>query len=101
MDASQVRRIREDMERADARRLQPNFIESFFLEAFKRLGGTLKQRESRRFEISNVPAVIRSRDRLIGLGEPVLPRYERIAFEKSLIAPQGHHRLPIETKAEA
>ena len=89
MDASQVRRIREDMERADARRLQPNFIESFFLEAFKRLGGTLKQRESRRFEISNVPAVIRSRDRLIGLGEPVLPRYERIAFEKSLVAPQG------------
>ena len=26
---------------------------------------------------------------MIGLGEPVLPRYERIAFEKSLIAPQG------------
>ena len=29
------------------------------------------------------------RDRLIGIGEPVLPRYERIAFEKSLIAPSG------------
>ena len=26
---------------------------------------------------------------LIGIGEPVLPRYERIAFEKSLVAPQG------------
>ena len=25
----------------------------------------------------------------IGIGEPVLPRYERIAFEKPLIAPQG------------
>jgi superfamily II DNA or RNA helicase len=89
MDASQVRRIREDMERADARRLQPHFIESFFIEAFKRLGGTMKQRESRRFEISHVPAVVRGRDRLIGLGEPVLPRYERIAFEKSLVSPQG------------
>jgi hypothetical protein len=32
---------------------------------------------------------VRNRDRLIGIGEPVLPRYERIAFEKSLIAPQG------------
>jgi len=32
---------------------------------------------------------VRNRDRLIGLGEPVLPRYERIAFEKTLIAPQG------------
>ena len=32
-------RIREDMERAEARRLQPHYIESFFLEAFQRLGG--------------------------------------------------------------
>jgi hypothetical protein len=32
---------------------------------------------------------VRNRDRLIGIGEPVLPRYERIAFEKSLVAPQG------------
>ena len=40
MDASRVHRIREDMERAEARRLQPHYIESFFLEAFQRLGGT-------------------------------------------------------------
>ncbi len=39
MDASRVRRIREDMERAEARRLQPHYIESFFLEAFRGLGG--------------------------------------------------------------
>ena len=32
---------------------------------------------------------MRNRDRLIGVGEPVLPRYERIAFEKALVAPQG------------
>ncbi|WP_295590762.1 helicase-related protein, partial [uncultured Lamprocystis sp.] len=89
MDASGVRRIREDMERADARRLQPHYIESFFHEAFKRLGGTAKQREPRRYEISHVPAPVRNRDRLIGIGEPVLPRYERIAFEKALVAPQG------------
>lgn len=89
MDASRVHRIREDMERADARRLQPHYIESFFHEAFKRLGGTVKQREPRRYEITHVPAPVRHRDRLIGFGEPVLPRYERIAFEKSLVAPQG------------
>ena len=89
MDASRVQRIREDMERADARRLQPHYIESFFMEAFKDLGGSTRQREHRRYEVTNVPAPIRNRDRLIGLGEPVLPRYERIAFEKSLIAPQG------------
>lgn len=89
MDASRVYRIREDMERAEARRLQPHYIESFFLEAFRRLGGSARQRESRRYEVTHVPSVIRNRDRLIGIGEPVLPRYERIAFEKALINPQG------------
>ena len=89
MDVSRVHRIREDMERADARRLQPHYIESFFHEAFQRLGGATKQREPRRYEITHVPAPVRNRDRLIGTGEPVLPRYERIAFEKSLVAPQG------------
>jgi len=89
MDASRVFRIREEMERAEARRLQPHYIESFFLEAFSRLGGTLKQREPRRYEVTHVPGAIRGRDRLIGIGEPVLARYERIAFEKRLVAPQG------------
>ncbi|MGE3977570.1 MAG: DEAD/DEAH box helicase, partial [Nitrospira sp.] len=89
MDASRVYRIREDMERAEARRLQPHYIESFFLEAFQRLGGSPKQREARRYEITHVPAPVRNRDRLIGIGEPVLPRYERIAFEKALVAPPG------------
>src|SRR5207302_3611323 len=70
-------------------RLQPHYVESFFLEAFRQVGGTLRQRESRRYEVTHVPAPVRNRDRLIGVGEPVLPRYERIAFEKSLIAPQG------------
>jgi len=89
MDASRVNRIREDMERAEARRLQPHYIESFFLEAFRRLGGNVKQREPRRYEATHVPAPVRNRDRLIGVGESVLPRYERMAFEKSLVALAG------------
>jgi SNF2 family DNA or RNA helicase len=89
MDASRVYRIREEMERAEARRLQPHYIESFFQEAFRRLGGTAKQREARRFEVSHVPAPVRNRDRLLGIGEPVLPRYERITFEKALVSPAG------------
>ncbi|MCI0388103.1 MAG: SNF2-related protein [Acidobacteria bacterium] len=89
MDASRVFRIREEMERADARRLQPHYIESFFLEAFRRLSGAVKQREPRRYEVTHVPATVRNRDRQIGIGEAVLSRYERIAFEKSLISPHG------------
>ncbi len=89
MDATRIQRVREEMERAEARRLQPHYIESFFCEAFQRLGGTAKQREARRYQVTHVPALIRGRDRVIGVGEPVLPRYERIAFEKPLVAPRG------------
>jgi superfamily II DNA or RNA helicase len=89
MDASRVQRIREEMERAEARRLQPHYIESFFLAAFEQLGGTIRKREPHRFEITHVPAPVRNRDRMIGIGDAVLPRYERAVFEKSLIAPPG------------
>jgi SNF2 family DNA or RNA helicase len=89
MDAERLQRIREDMDRAEARRLQPHYVESFFLEAFRRLGGTVQQREPRRYEITHVPGAVRSRDRQIGTGDPVLDRYERITFEKQLVAPPG------------
>jgi Helicase conserved C-terminal domain len=89
MDVTRVHRICEEMERAAARRLQPHYIESFFMEAFRQLGGTVKQREARRYEITHVPAPVRNRDRLIGFGYPAQPRYERIAFEKDLVTPVG------------
>ena len=89
MDVSRVTSVRENMERAEARRLQPHYIEEFFREAFSQLGGKLSERESRRYQISHVPAPVRDRDRVIGFGEPVLRRYERIVFEKELISPQG------------
>ena len=89
MDVSSVQQVREDMERAEARRLQPHYIESFFKEAFSRLGGTLKKREPSRYQINTVPAIIRNRDRIIGRSEPVLTRYERIVFDKSLINQDG------------
>ena len=89
MDVTRVRQIREEMERADARRLQPHFIAAFFLEAFKLLGGTIHEREPNRYEIKHVPAVVRNRDREIGRGQAVLQRYERITFEKNLISIPG------------
>ena len=83
MDTHTVSVMREKMERMEARRLQPHFIEAFFKEAFKSLGGRMSARETGRYEITHVPATIRARDRLIGCGEPVLQRYERVCFEKS------------------
>ncbi len=89
MDVTKVRQIREDMQRAEARRLQPHFIASFFLEAFALLGGSIHQREPKRYEIKHVPAIIRNRDREIGRGDSVLARYERVTFEKDLITIAG------------
>ena len=89
IDTTSLNRIREEMERAEARRLQPHYISSFFREAFTLLGGRLQERESKRYQLTHVPAAIRNRDRVIGVGEPVLTQYERIAFEKDLLAIQG------------
>lgn len=89
MDASRVFKIREEMERAEARRLQPHFIASFFIESFKLFGGSVHEREPKRYEIKHVPNLIRARDALIGQNGRVLPRYERICFEKNLINVTG------------
>lgn len=62
MDIHVVNTIREDMERIEAHKLQPHFIESFFLEAFKSLGGKVRKRETGRYEITSVPYLVRNRD---------------------------------------
>lgn len=89
MDASRIAAVREQMERAEARRLQPHYVESFFLKAFRQLGGTIHEREPKRYQITHVPAAVRERDRQIGTYEPVLKQYGRVTFEKELIAPAG------------
>ena len=95
MDAAGVARVREEMERAEARRLQPHYVEAFFLEAFRRLGGSVHPREPRRYEITHAPAVLGRRDLQRSRREPVLHRYERVAFEKTLLAPPGKPRAAL------
>lgn len=87
MDTSEVARIKEDMERAEARKLQPHFIEGFFLQAFERLGGSIGRRpaEPGRYELKYVPAQIRDKARELNPGQPVARDYARITFDKNLI----------------
>lgn len=93
MTAASVAEIREQMERAQARKLQPHFIGSFFREAFTTLGGRISAREAGRFEILRVPSILKERDRLIGRSDPVLDRYARITFDKANIAGQPQAEL--------
>ncbi|WP_029406949.1 helicase-related protein [Thiomicrorhabdus sp. Milos-T2] len=82
--------VKEEMEKAEARKLQPYFIRAFFTEAFKTLGGEMRSRETGRFEVRHVPAAIRERDRVIGESRtPVLRKYERICFEKQNVRVTG------------
>ena len=91
--------VKEEMEKAEARRLQPHFVQAFFEEAFQRLGGRMHRREQGRFEITYVPAEIRERDRRITgrnprESEPVLTRYARVCFDRAAKEPAGDSRLP-------
>ncbi len=83
MDLARVTAIREEMERLEARKLQPHFIAAFFLEAFQRLGGKIARREKGRYEISFVPATLRNRVSYTGLGDAMLKSYERVCFDKA------------------
>jgi len=76
-----LEQLRREMDEAQARRLQPHYIERFFREAFGALGGRLAQRERGLFQIANVPLVLRGRPaRREHGGRPVVRAYERVAF---------------------
>ena len=62
---------------------------SWFLDAFRRLGGRISERERGRYEVLHVPSSIRARDRVVGRAAPVLSRYERIAFDRGLLTVDG------------
>jgi superfamily II DNA or RNA helicase len=83
LDPRTVTEIREKMERAEARRLQPHYIRGFFEKAFTRLGGQIRRRETGRYEITRVPGRLRDRDRATGGVIPISERYERICFDKA------------------
>ena len=90
MDERRLFAVKEEMEKAEARKLQPYFIRSFFSQAFQQLGGELRLREQGRYEITHVPANIRERDRQITGRDrrnldPVLRKYERVCFEKQYV----------------
>jgi hypothetical protein len=92
MNAERLFAVKEEMEKAEARRLQPFFVRSFFMKAFDALGGSIHPREAARFEITHVPASIRERDRVItGRNRrelaPVLKRYERVCFTREAVRP--------------
>lgn len=87
MNPERLFAIREEMEKAEARKLQPYYVRSYFLKAFEKVGGKIRSRESGRYEIRYVPQSVINRDKqLIGSDRidrnPVVDKYERVCFDK-------------------
>lgn len=82
--------IKEEMDKAEARKLQPCFVRTFFRAAFEKVGGQLRLKEQGRYEIPNVPLCIRENDRITGLSRnAIAKKYARICFEKNQIQGAG------------
>ncbi len=80
--------IRDELERARARKLQPGFVRSFFLAAFEKLDGRAARRETGRFQVAGVPASLRRWDEENRRGR-LLRNYERICFERDHVTVPG------------
>jgi SNF2 family DNA or RNA helicase len=76
--------VKEAMEKAEAKKLQPFYLRRFVVEALARYGAELKEREAGRYEIKHVPAQVRRRHAAEGGRRPVLERYERVTFDREL-----------------
>ena len=85
-DALRVAMLRRDLDRAGAQKLQPHAVGPFFVEALASLGGSVSAREPGRWEVAGVPREVRLGRRVVGRPPGIEERYERITFEKELIA---------------
>jgi SNF2 family DNA or RNA helicase len=84
-----VEEVRGRMEEARKRRLQPGYVQGFFLSAFQKLGGAVRDREPGRFRVPFVPQVVRDEARRHTRGVAIPDRYERICFDPDLEKVRG------------
>ena len=81
----QMEQIREQMDRAEAQRLVPHYVERFFREAFEALGGRIARREPGRYEITRTPPELRRPAQHGPARRRAVPaeRYERVCFDRA------------------
>ncbi|MDP3151461.1 MAG: helicase-related protein [Archangium sp.] len=84
-NADRLAVVKDQMEKAEAKKLQPFFLRRFLIEALESQGGGLTERETGRYEVKHVPAVVRNHNRAQGNRRPVLERYDRITFDRGRV----------------
>ncbi|MDR1422730.1 MAG: DUF3883 domain-containing protein [Coriobacteriales bacterium] len=80
--------IRMRMEQARERRLQPGYIQNYFIPAFERCGGRIHKRERGRYQLTRVPKRVRDAAKEFNRWLPLADEYERISFESSFLEGQ-------------
>lgn len=95
LDLRSARRLRDD---SDERRLQPYFIQKFFLAAYQAAGGTVTEdKQYPVFHISRTPEVLVALARVEHL--PLKERYDTpFVFNKDLVSVASRTRVPEHTR---
>lgn len=75
-------RLRQAIDEARARRMQPHYIELAFREAFTLLGGHLVRRERGRFEATNAAGFDEAKIRTVSENAKPL-KFDQAGFEES------------------
>ncbi|MFZ4829102.1 MAG: helicase-related protein, partial [Phototrophicaceae bacterium] len=91
MNVSDIIPIRDKMERASINRLEPSYIQEFFIRAFQELSGTIREQEPGRYVIYHVPADILDYAKVHGLGK-ISKKYLRVCFDKCFM--QHKNKIP-------
>ena len=92
LDTSDITRVRAEIERANAMRLQPHYIRSFFSRAIEDLGGRLASNRNGTYRIRRVPLSLAVKSSN-GARRPLADSYASIAFEKELVEDPGRTDL--------
>lgn len=90
-----IEELRQAMEEAKERRLQPGFIAGFFIPAFEKLGGRIRSRRDGTYEIRRVPSTVINTGRKINRWNPVTARYERVTFDRESLDRVDGVKVPL------
>ena len=86
MSEEALYKVKEDMDKAEARKLQPCFVRSFFIKALKKANGDIQQRSNNQYWVGNVPSCIRNNNNFKKTSrKPILKSYERVCFDREFI----------------
>jgi hypothetical protein len=88
LDVEDVRRVRSDIEQANAARLQPHYIRSFFERALEDLGGHLVRKKDGTWRLRKVPLALQVSS-INGARRPLSERYDSLTFDKEHVLDPG------------